>query len=97
MGYRDSTLIRLTSLRRAGQKPDGPVIVGDAAWASRNRFFHVAIGDLADDFTALKGLPVIVRMVRPYRYRDLWQRMVLALGPVCVFDTEQGRSEWLTA
>jgi hypothetical protein len=73
------------------------VIVGDAAWASRNRFFYVAIADLADDFTALKGLPVIVRMARPHRHRELWQRMALALGVLCVFDTEQGRSEWLTA
>lgn len=96
-----STLADLARIRARGQRPDLPVVVGErdgCAWANRNGMFAIDARELAQgDLAPLIGLHVIVRIRNAGRYREAIQRLVLALGLVCVFDPRLGRSEWIGA
>jgi hypothetical protein len=95
MAYQPSALATLSSLRRRGQRPDGPVIVSDSgAWANRNGFFYVPIRELGEDLDAFTGLHVAVRISRPGRFREQLQRLALTTD-VIAFDTDSGTSEIL--
>lgn len=70
MGYQFSTLAKLSSLRRMGSRPDGPVAVCDnpisAQWSARNGFCVVDRRDITEDFSAFAGLDAFVLTLKPF-------------------------------
>ncbi len=97
MAYQHSTLTELQALRKRGEKPYGPVIVGDAdamAWAKTNRYFGLDARDITEDLTALSGLCVCVRMANPWRIAEAISRIAMNAEFTTVYDTRNKRAEY---
>lgn len=100
MAYPRSSLADLAAVRAGGQRPDGFVVVGDrdgCAWATRNRFFAVAISDCDEDLDAFAGIDVVVRVRDPRPHRELVQRLALTARYLTVHDTTARCSEFVRA
>lgn len=96
MGFKPSTLTELQALRKRGEKPYGPVIVGDESamkWARTNRFFGLDARDVGEDLTALSGLCVVVRMANPWRIAEAISRIALNAEFTTVYDTRNKHAE----
>lgn len=69
MAFKFSALEQLRSMRKNGQRPDGPVVIADnpmsTSWAVRNGFCAIDRRDLTD-YEPLAGLDAIVLTIRPY-------------------------------
>ncbi len=70
MASRYSALEALRSMRKAGQRPEGPVVICDSsmssAWAARNGFFAVERREVGEDLTPFAGLDVWLMSVRSF-------------------------------
>lgn len=102
MVYHASSLAELTRMRARGQRPAGAmVVVGEAqtaAWARRNDFAFVAIGELGGEHDAFAGLNVVVRMRGGVgRHRENLQRLALTATIVVIHDLTTRYSEMLAA
>lgn len=65
-----SALAALRKLRRAGQRPDGPVVIADnrmnLEWGVRNGFCAIPRHEIEDDHSPLAGLDALVITVKPF-------------------------------
>lgn len=70
MAFRHSSLASLAKIRKAGQRPDMPVVVSDnqlaTHWGLRNGFCVVRRDDIAEDLSAFSGLDVFVVTLKPF-------------------------------
>lgn len=70
MASRYSALAALRNLRRAGQRPDGPVVIADnrmsLEWGVRNGFCAIDRREIDDDLSALAGLDAWVFTLKPF-------------------------------
>lgn len=70
MASKYSAVEVLRSMRKTGQRPEGPVVICDtpmsANWAVRNGFFAVDRRDVGEDLTPFAGLDAWVMTVRAF-------------------------------
>jgi predicted MPP superfamily phosphohydrolase len=97
MASKFSALGELTAMRRRGQRPDYPVVIGDNReaqdWALKNGFFYVRREDIADDLSAFAGLYVWFRTAKPFaQVREFAQALAFEARMVTIVDSH--KREW---
>jgi hypothetical protein len=70
MAFRHSAFQALRAMRKAGQRPDGFVVIADnpmsASWGVRNGFCTIPRAEITDDHSPLAGLDALILTVKPF-------------------------------